>query len=64
LFIINCGIMQVLKWILDEETMTLIIEKIEWTNVETKRYEIEATIKNFLSTTKFGYVLNGRKRRF
>jgi hypothetical protein len=39
------------------------LKKIEWTNIETKHHEIEVTTKNSSSTTKFGYVPNGRKRR-
>ncbi len=44
----------------------MIIENIEWTNVETKHHKEydKQPLKTFTSTTKFGYVLDGRKKRF
>jgi hypothetical protein len=43
----------------------LIIEKIEWINVEIKHREEydKQPLKTFTSTTKFGYVPNGRNTR-
>jgi hypothetical protein len=46
-------------------TLKLNIEKIKWTKVETKHHEEyeKQPLKTFTSTTKCGYVPNGRKRR-
>jgi hypothetical protein len=44
-------------------TLKLIIEKIGWTNVETKRRKEIAT-KKIHKHTRFGYVPNDRKKIF
>jgi hypothetical protein len=47
-------------------TLKLIVEKIEWTNVETKCHKEydKQPLKTLTSTTKFGYVPNGRNKKF
>jgi hypothetical protein len=47
-------------------TLKLIVEKIEWTNVESmyhKEYE-KQPLKTLTSTTRFGCVPYGEKKRF
>jgi hypothetical protein len=65
-FALICGIIHLLKWIVAKVEHWNYLLKKRNVNVETmshKKYD-KRPLKTFTSTTRFGYVPNGRKKRF
>ncbi len=64
LLVINCGIMQVLKWILVEvKHFNWLLKKLNELMLRQKTMNLKQPLKTLTSTTKFGNVPNGRKRK-
>jgi hypothetical protein len=64
LLAINYGIMQVLKWILAEvKHLNWLLKKSNELMLKQRAMNLKQPLKTLTSTTRFGYVPNGRKRR-
>ncbi len=65
LLAINCGTMQVLKWILVEvKHLKWLLKKLNELMLRQKTMNLKQPLKTLTSTTKFGYVPNGRKKKY
>jgi hypothetical protein len=57
--------MQVLKWICVEvKHFNWLLKKLNELMLRQKTMNLKQPLKTLTSTTKFGYVSNGRKRKF
>jgi len=60
----NCGTMQVLKWILDKiKHLNWLLKKMNELILKLKAMNLKQQLNTITSTTRFGYVPNGRKKR-
>jgi hypothetical protein len=61
----NYGTMQVLKWILAEvKHLNWLLKKLSELMLKLGTMNLKQPLNILMNTTRFGYVFNGRKRRF
>jgi hypothetical protein len=61
----NYGTMQVLKWILAKvKHLNWLLKKLNELMLKLKAMNLKQPLHTLMNTTMFGYVPNGRKKRF